>query len=154
MRIQWLINVQSLLFEHLENHCRHFTIFSLKIIVLNFFRLFRNHSNEFLFDQFAFTFYLRYLLEQYPVQSFEHSDYEQLMNNLFDLLFDFINLDLCEKVNYRCSILNDDYFHNLQIEQKNSFDRIKFVVYFIELIEIHRRKYFFDEKTNKFTFQK
>ncbi|CAF0840192.1 unnamed protein product [Adineta ricciae] len=116
-----------------------------------------DHSEqEFSFYQFSLTSHLRYLLHELP--TYNHTgdincnqcdEYVSILHELFDLLFDFIEYDLCGMVNkmkYRSSLIEDDYFNDF-VKQKfvktrniNAFFRIKLVIYFIELIEIHRRK--------------
>jgi hypothetical protein len=130
----------------------------ISIIVLNFLKMFiiRNSiddEEEFEFFQFGLTSHLRYLFIELPTFKHlnEHEEinclkcdrYSLIIQNLFDLLFDLIDYDLCEitrKEKYRSSLIEDDYFNQFIQSKKKKFYRIKFIIYFIELIEIHRNK--------------
>src|SRR5262249_53286482 len=112
-----------------------------------------SNQNEFSFYQFGLTSYLRYLLIDLPTYKhknlndenncFHCKQYSLIINILFDLLFDLIEYDICEinhKEKYRSSLIEDDYFHQLNIIKKNPFYRIKLIIYLIELIGVHRNK--------------
>ena len=169
VRIKWLLNLESLLLEHISI-CHEKNIQPIyqidpsfvSMIIFNFLKMFiirySDHSSEqeFSFYQFSLTSHLRYLLHELPTYAHtgdincnQCDEYASILHELFDLLFDFIEYDLCGMVNkmkYRSSLIEDDYFNDF-VEQKfvttrkiNAFFRIKLVIYFIELIEIHRRK--------------
>ena len=134
----------------------------ISIIIINFIKMFilRNSvtdQQELSFVQFGFTSHLRYLLIELPTYNHPEvtDDYEccsqchqysLMISILFDLLFDLMEHDLCEitrKGQYRSSLIEDDYFHQfLHSEQtrKSSSHRIRFVVYFIELLAMHTKK--------------
>ncbi|UJR28413.1 hypothetical protein I4U23_009653 [Adineta vaga] len=131
----------------------------ISIILINFIKIFllRNSLNdqqEFSFVQFSITSHLRYLLLDLP--TYIHNEekdldencskchqYSLIINILFDLLFDLIDYDLCgrnEKIKYRSSLIEDDYFTRFlqsKITKKNPFYRIKLIIYFIELLGLH-----------------
>lgn len=131
------------------------------IIIVNFIKMFIirnfNHDQEELSCfQFGLTSHLRYLLIELPTYKHRNnsddtfclqcSQYSHLIVTLFDLLFDLIEYDICEihnKTNYRSSLIKDDYFNEFiqrKIIKKNKFFRIKMIIYFIELIQMHRNK--------------
>ncbi|CAF1037009.1 unnamed protein product [Adineta ricciae] len=134
----------------------------ISIIIINFIKTFllRNSSTdqqEFSFVQFGVTSHLRYFLLDLP--TYMHNEeqdlddtcakchqYSLIINILFDLLFDLIDYDLCgrnEKLKYRSSLIEDDYFTRFlqsKITKKNPFHRIKLVIYFIELLGLHMNK--------------
>ncbi|CAF1486647.1 unnamed protein product [Adineta steineri] len=127
----------------------------ISIIIENFLKMFiiRNSSDsekEFSFYQFGFTAYLRYLLIELPtynhiyeINCSQCDKYSSILIILFDLLFDLIEYDICKITNkeiHRSSLIEDDYFNKLIMKKSNKFDRIKLIIYFIELIEIHRNK--------------
>ncbi len=149
----------------------------ISIIILNFLKIFiiRNSDHdqdEFSFYQFGLTSYLRYLLIELPTYQhknihdendcFECKEYSLIMNILFDLLFDLIEYDLCEinsKTKYRSSLIEDDYFTRFlqsNIQHKYPFDRIKLIIYLIELIGLHmikcskKKQFQFNKDENKF----
>ncbi len=163
MRIKWLLNVELILLEHISIYQQENIRFEdlkysslISIIIVNFLKIFiiRNSDHDELsFYQFGLTSYLRYLLIELPTSKhrnindendcFECRQYSLIINILFDLLFDIMEYDLCEISNrekYRSSLIEDDYFKQLKLKKKNSFFRIKFIIYFIELIGIHRNK--------------
>ena len=167
MRIKWLLNVESILLEHIAK-CQQenpqsavsYPVNSsfISMIILNFLKIFMirntNHDQDDLsFYQFGLTSYLRYFLLELP--TFEHGNsldenecfyckqYSLIMNILFDLLFDFMEFDLCEISNEgksRSSLIEEDYFHQLKSMKKTPFFRIQFLIYLIELIALHRQK--------------
>ena len=130
--------------------------------IIGFLKLFilRNSAfdqQEAIFLQFGLTSHLRYLLIELP--TWNHTDekdsqneckhchqYSLIMNILFDLLFDLIEYDLCEnytKEHYRSTLIENDYFTRfLQSKptHKDQYYRIKFVIYFIELLAVHMNK--------------
>ena len=132
----------------------------ISIIILNFLKMFiirnsNHHDEELSFYQFSLTSYLRYLLIELPTYNHINEnncqqcyDYSLILHILFDLLFDLIEYDLCEistKEKYRSSLIEDDYFNQflqrrITIGKQNPFDRIKLIIYFIELIGVHRNK--------------
>ncbi len=161
MRIKWLLNVELILLEHISIYHRSEDLKTsslISIIIVNFLKIFiirssNSDHDELSFYQFGFTSYLRYLLIELPTSKhgnihdendcFECKQYSLILNILFDLLFDLIEYDLCEISNrekYRSSLIEDDYFKQLKIKKKYSFLRIKLIIYFIELIGIHRNK--------------
>jgi len=166
MRIKWLLNVELILLEHISiYHKENLELISYNIkssfismIILNFLKIFiiRNsnqHQDEFSFYQFSLTSYLRYLLIDLPTYKHKNlnnenncldcKQYSLIINILFDLLFDLIEYDICQidiKEKYRSSLIDDDYFNQLKSIKKNPFDRIKLIIYFIELIGIHKNK--------------
>ncbi|CAF0761377.1 unnamed protein product [Rotaria sordida] len=134
----------------------------ISIIILNFLKMFiiRNlnyDQDELSFFQYGLTSHLRYLLIELPTYNHKNNNndnnclqcyqYISIRNILFDLLFDLIEYDLCEIYNkkiYRSKLIEDDYFNQFlqqnKIIKKNKFFHIKLIIYFIELIEIHRNK--------------
>jgi len=164
MRIKWLLNVESILLEHISiYHKENLESYNIKssfisIIIINFLKIFlirncNHHQDEFSFYQFSITSYLRYLLIDLPTYKHKNlnnentcldcKQYSLIINILFDLLFDLIEYDICEiyiKEKYRSSLIEDDYFNQLKSMKKNPFDRIKLIIYFIELIGIHKNK--------------
>ncbi|CAF4058749.1 unnamed protein product [Rotaria sp. Silwood2] len=133
----------------------------ISIIILNFLKMFiiRNlnyDQDELSFFQYGLTSHLRYLLIELPTYNHKNNNhkkclqcyqYSSIINILFDVLFDLIEYDLCEIYNkkiYRSTLIQDDYFNQFlqqkKIIKKNKFYHIKLVIYFIELIEIHRNK--------------
>ncbi|UJR21090.1 hypothetical protein I4U23_024190 [Adineta vaga] len=171
MRMKWLRNLELLLLEHTslcyqKNICPSNEFYDINpsfisIIILNFLNMFiirdSDYSeDEFSFLQFSLTSHLRYLLLDLPTCNHTNEmnctkchEYSLILQELFDLLFDLIEYDLCgimNKKKYRSKLIEEDYFNEF-IEQKtnttkktNRFFRIKLVIYFIELIELHRRK--------------
>ncbi|CAF0990298.1 unnamed protein product [Rotaria sp. Silwood1] len=139
----------------------HINTSFISIIILNFLKMFiirnLNHDqDELSFFQYGLTSHLRYLLIELPTYNHKNTDdnnclqchqYSSIINILFDLLFDLIEYDLCEINNkkiYRSKLIEDDYFNQFlqqkKIIKKNKFYHIKLIIYFIELIEIHRNK--------------
>jgi hypothetical protein len=129
-----------------------------------------HHEEELSFSQFSLTSYLRYLLLELPTYNHiddnncqQCHDYSLILHMLFDLLFDLIEYDLCEistKEKYRSSLIEDDYFNQFLprktiLKKPNQFERIKLIIYFIELIGLHRNKcqnrkeFFFHINENK-----
>jgi hypothetical protein len=196
MRIQWLLDLELLLLEHIsichEKNIRplnsfysnpvikyeyfenssfyHIDSSFISIIILNFLKMFiirnsNDNQEELEFFQFSLTTYLRYLFIELP--TYKHNtetncsqchQYCLILNILFDLLFDLIECDLCERsigVKSRSSLIADDYFNQLKINKKNPFYRIKLIIYFIEFIQLHRNKcankkeFFFHFNENK-----
>ena len=185
MHINWLINLEYLLLEHIfichENSIRPLNkVYEnsipikcesptnslsyqinpsfISIIIINFLKMFIlknsiNDQQEFSFNQFGIASHLRYLLIELPTYNHNeekdfHDDcskchqYSLIINILFDLLFDLIEYDICEKKSItksRSSLIEDDYFMRFS-QSKNSFFRIKIIIYFIELIGIHMNK--------------
>ena len=147
----------------------------VSISFINFIKMFilRNSLNdeqESSFGQFALTSHFRYLFIDLP--TFKHRDkdiqcsqcyeYKLITNILLDLLFDLIELDLCEiqrKTSFRSSLIEDDYFHQFistkDIRNFSSF-RIKIIIYFIELLALHmnqcsrQQQFQFDQNENLF----
>lgn len=166
MRIKWLLNVEFILREYISIY--HEQTIDLKnnsissklisIIIINFLKIFLIQNDdyeqdEFIFYQFSLTLHLRYLLIDLPTYEhqifndenncFECKEYSLILNDLFDLLFDFIEYDICEnytKTHYRSVLIEDDYFKQLNILKHNPFYRLKLIIYFIELIQMHRNK--------------
>lgn len=134
----------------------------LSIVIINFIRIFvlRNSLNDqqdLSFVQMGFASHLRYLLIELPTYNHpkdktdgDHCShcyqYWLILNILFDLLFDFIEHDLCGitvKDKHRSSLIEDDYFNQFQQSKSAKrfpFYRIKLMIYFIELIGVHIRK--------------
>ena len=136
----------------------------ISIVIRNFLKIFiiRNinyHHDEFSFFQHGLTSHLRYLLIELPTYNhknenddnneencFQCDQYSLILKILFDLLFDLIEYDLCEihnKEKYRSSLIEEDYFNQFiqrKTIKKNKFYRIKLIIYFIELISLHRNK--------------
>ena len=128
----------------------------ISIIIINFIKMFLlrhsfNDQQEYSFIQFSITSHLRYILIELP--TYNHNDYNDncyycyqyslIINILFDLLFDFIEYDLCEiksKNKYRSSLIEDDYFTRFFKSNTIEFNRIKLTIYFIELIGLHMNK--------------
>lgn len=146
----------------------------ISIIIINFLKMFmlRNSSNdqdEVSFFQYGLTSHLRYLLIELP--TYNHNEekdlnencskchqYSLLINILFDLLFDLIEYDLCErnsKTSYRSSLIEEDYFTRFlpsnSSEGIHRFYRIKLVIYLLELIGIHMNKC---QRKKQFQFNK
>jgi hypothetical protein len=147
----------------------------ISIIIVNFLKMFiirpsNHHEEELSFSQFSLTSYLRYLLLELPTYNHINDnncqqcyDYSLILHMLFDLLFDLIEYDLCEistKEKYRSSLIEDDYFNQFLprktiLKKPNQFERIKLIIYFIELIGLHRNKcpnkneFFFHINENK-----
>lgn len=109
------------------------------------------------FCQIPFSSHLRYLFIELP--SFKHVDNDEfcstcyqnklLTNILFELLFDFIDLDLCSiqrRSSGRSSLLDDEFFQKIQQNKSFSSHRIQIVLFFIELIELHTNKCSSSEK--------
>lgn len=134
----------------------------ISVIIINFTKLFLlknsiRDQQELSFVQFGITSHLRYLLIELPTYNHNEEDnfddncpkcheYSLLINILFDLLFDFIEHDLCKnfsKTKYRSSLIEDDYFTRFlqsNVTKTQSYDRIKLIIYFIELVGIHMNK--------------
>ncbi|CAF3222391.1 unnamed protein product [Rotaria socialis] len=134
----------------------------ITIIIKNFLKIFivRNlntDNNELSLFQYGLTSHLRYLLLELPTYNHQNNsntehdclqcdEYFSLINILFDLLFDLIEYDICEiydKKTYRSTLIKEDYFNQFirrKTIQTNNFDRIKLIIYLIELIELHRNK--------------
>jgi hypothetical protein len=145
----------------------------ISTIIINFIKMFilRNSlddQQELSFVQFGLTSHLRYLLIELPTYNHNQikdfnddcsqcSQYSLIINILFDLLFDLIEYDLCERnsqIKYRSSLIEDDYFDRFlqsKLTKKNPFYRIKLIIYFIELIGIHMNKC---QKKKQFQFNK
>ena len=125
MRVKWLLNLDSVLLEHIsichgKNLCPinppsstyQMNPSFISTVIINFLKLFllRNSSSDqenIAFIQFGLTSHLRYLFIQLP--TYDHSDekdlsetcsychqYSLIINILFDLLFDLLHYDLCE----------------------------------------------------------
>lgn len=133
----------------------------ISIIITNFLKIFiirnlNNDQDELSNFQFGLTSHLRYLLVDLPTYKHQNTNenscvqcdqYSSLINTLFDLLFDLIEYDLCEitnKTTYRSTLIENDYFNQFIQSKKsikrNKFDRVKLIIYLIELIAIHRNK--------------
>jgi hypothetical protein len=146
----------------------------ISIIIINFLKMFilRNSINdqqELSFIQFGLTSHLRYLLIELPTYNHhEENDlnddcskchqYSLIINILFDLLFDLIEYDVCEredKTKYRSSLIEDDFFTRFlqpkSSKKNHSYVCIKLIIYFIELIGIHMNKC---ESKKQFQFNK
>ena len=151
-----LYSIPGIKCEYLENSSfYHIDPTFISIIIINFLKMFiiRNSNDdqaELEYFQFGLTSYLRYLFIELP--TYKHPEdsncrscyqYSLILNILFDLLFDLIEIDLCEILNqkkFRSSLIQDDYFNQLKINKKNPYYRTKLIIYFIELIQIHRNK--------------
>jgi hypothetical protein len=132
----------------------------ISIIIVNFLKMFiirpsNHHEEELSFSQFSLTSYLRYLLLELPT-------YNHINDNNCQQCYDY-SLILCEistKEKYRSSLIEDDYFNQFLprktiLKKPNQFERIKLIIYFIELIGLHRNKcpnkneFFFHINENK-----
>ena len=159
MRVKWLHNMELILLEHISTTRTSTSSLHASFIstmISNFLKIFiirpsNDNCDELAFHQFGLTFYLRYFLLE--LSTSEHGSihgektcsecerYSQILRLLFDLLFDLIECDLCQmsiRDRPRSSLIEEDYFQQFQSTDHSSFDRIKLLIYFIELIGLHR----------------
>lgn len=153
MRIKWLVKLDSILLDQICSIHRQpstaVDLSSMNMIIENFLKLFivrhgRDQQDELSFYQTSLTSYLRFLFLEFISTS---SSFDELLSLSFDLLFDLIDVDLCQsdqKEKFRSSLIEDDYFHPIiQIKSKHrsaSGFRLKTLLYFIELIGFKRRR--------------
>lgn len=142
--------------EIASSYSIHVSLISL--ITENFLKLFMvreslEEQQELMFSQFGLTSHLRYLFLELASVTHENdvhcrscTEYASILDRLLDVLFDVIDLDLCERhspKNYRSSLFKDDYFHRpvpMKSTKTKPFFRLKLILYLIELISVQRNR--------------